>query len=129
MNRSGEGSAKLLVGILIGGGLAALICCGVGAFFLFGLDEFARQVQVEIEDNPVIVEHIGEISSFEHDLSMSIDEPGEDTFVFHVTGTKGSGTLRADCITIDADREDVPRAELILDSGESYQLFPDDPLN
>lgn len=133
MNRSGEGSGKLIIGILVGGGLALLICCGGAVFFGVGLfgygfSEITRQVQVEIEDNPVIVEHIGEISSFEHDMGMSLDEPGEDTFVFHISGDKGSGTLRADCITIDADHEDVPRGELIMDSGESYQLFPEDPL-
>jgi hypothetical protein len=130
MNRSGEGAGKVIIGILVGGGLALLICCAAGIFlFGFGFSEISRQVQVEIEDNPVIVEHIGEINSFEHDMSMSLNEPGEDTFVFQITGNKGSGTLRADCITIDAEHEDVPRGELIMDSGERYQLFPDDPLN
>ena len=130
MNRSGEGAGKVIIGIMVGGGLALLICCGAGFFlFGFGMDEFSKQVLVEIEDNPVIIEHIGEISEFEHDMSMSMEEPGADTFVFHLTGDKGSGTLRADCITVDADHEDVPRAELIMDSGGSFQLFPNDPLN
>jgi hypothetical protein len=146
-----ENSNKVLIGLLIGGAVALLLCCGVGFGVLYwigsnegfqqgfqegfaeeladaGGDEFARQVRVEVEDNPVIVEHIGTISTFEHDFGMSLDEPGEDTYVFHLTGDKGSGKLRADCITVDAEHEDVPRAELIMDSGESYQLFPGNPL-
>ena len=139
---------NVLIGLLVGGAVLILVCCGIGfgAFFWIGnnaeefaegfaegmneagMDEFTRQVRVEVEDHQVIVDHIGNISSFEHDMSMSLDEPGADTYVFHLTGDKGSGTLRADCITVDADHEDVPRAELIMDSGDTHQLFPNDPL-
>lgn len=147
-----DSSSKVVIGLLLVGSVVFLMCCGGGvAMYVWidrngeefaegfaegfteelqqaGQDEFARQVRVEIENNPVIVEHIGSISSFEYDFDRSMDEPG-DTYVFYLSGDRGSGTLRADCITIDADHEDVPRGQLIMDSGETYQLFPNDPLN
>ena len=93
-----------------------------------GEAEFARQVQVAVENNPVFLQRIGTVTEFTYDLDMSIEEEGANTYVFHVKGTNGSGLLRADCITVDADTEDVPSAELVLDSGERVQLYPDNPL-
>jgi hypothetical protein len=98
------------------------------SFLEAGEKEFARQVQVAVENNPVFVQRIGTVTEFTYDLDMSIEEAGADTYVFHVKGTNGSGLLRADCITIDADTEDVPSAELVLDSGERVQLYPEKPL-
>jgi hypothetical protein len=98
------------------------------SFLDVGEAEFARQVQVAVENNPVFVQRIGTVTEFTYDLDMSMEEEGADTYVFHVQGTNGSGTLRAECITIDADTESVPSAELILDSGEHVQLYPEKPL-
>ena len=98
------------------------------SFMDVGNDEFARQVRTAVENNPVFIQRIGTVSEFTYDLDMSVNEPGADTYVFHVTGSNGSGTLRAECITIDADTEDVPSAELVLDSGERVQLYPEKPL-
>lgn len=91
-------------------------------------DEFARQVLVAVENNAVFKERIGTVSEFTYDLDMSANEPGADTYVFHVKGSSGGGTLRAECITVDENTEDVPSAELILDSGERVQLYPEKPL-
>ncbi len=96
--------------------------------FDFGSEDFARQVQTAVEKNPVFIEHIGDVTGFTYDLDMSMEEAGADTYVFHVTGTGGSATLRAECITVDSDTEKVESGELVMDSGERYQLYPDNPL-
>ena len=140
----------VLVIVAVAGGMLFLCCGGATVLYLSlapsidelgegisqgvqqglseGLDEFDRQVQVEVEGHPVIVEHIGAIQEFSHDWDASMAEPGEDVWVFDIRGEKGSGRLRAECVTIDADTEDVPSGELILDSGQTVQLFPDNPL-
>ena len=92
-------------------------------------DVFAEQVRADIAEHPVIVEHIGEINEFIYDEEMSLEEEGEDVFVFHVRGDKGGGMLRAACLTVSADEEDVVSGELIMDSGAEVQLFPERPLN
>lgn len=100
----------------------------MGGLFDFGSDEFAQQVQTAVENNPVFVQHIGDVTEFTYDLDLSVEEEGADTFVFHVKGSRGNATLRAECITVDADTEDVPSGELVMESGERHQLYPENPL-
>lgn len=88
------------------------------------LDVFVDQVQADIEGNPVILRHIGTIDSMEIDWSATGEEPGEDVFVFRIKGSKGQGLLTAECVTVDADHEDVVAGKLELSSGETYNLFP-----
>jgi hypothetical protein len=104
--------AVLLPSILLASG------CG-----LFG--EFERQVAADIKDNPVILQHIGDISTIKIDWTATGDAPGEDVFVFHVRGSKGEGVLTAECVTVDADREDVVSGTLRLSSGDTVDLFPE----
>jgi hypothetical protein len=92
-------------------------------------DLFTEQVRTDIAEHPVIVEHIGEILEFVHDDDRSLEEEGEDVYVFRVRGNKGGGILRAACLTISDEEEDVVSGELILDSGEKIQLFPEKPLD
>ena len=91
-------------------------------------NKFTAKVQAALSENAVLAERIGDIQSFTYDIVQSTDERGSDVFVFHVTGSKASGKLRAECITDAAKTEQVTSAELILDDGESVQLFPDKPL-
>ena len=108
-------------------GLAlVLLCLGVSSLFASGcglLADFEQQVAEDIKDNPVIVQHIGEITSIDVDWTATGEEPGDDVFVFHVNGTKGEGLLTAECITVDADHEDVVSGSLRLPSGETFDLF------
>ena len=148
MNQSEDNSTKILIIILavLGGGM--LVCCGVGvgAFYwmrnaandfmdeLAELDEFEvdddmnLDVRVAIEDHPVIVDHIGTITRFESDYDLWLEEPGTYLWPFHIEGEKGSGMLRAICITNDDYQYEVPSAQLMLDTGEVIELFPDTPL-
>jgi hypothetical protein len=98
-----------------------------GTFDLFP-DLFTDQVRADIEEHPVVVERIGEIQEFIYDDERTMEEEGEDVYVFHLRGDKGGGLLRAACLTVSADAEDVVAGELIMDSGEKIQLFPEKPL-
>lgn len=91
----------------------------------FGIGVFTDQVEADLRENPVIVEHIGRIESFEIELMASMAAPGEEDFVFRVEGTKGNGLIQATCVTIDDLTEDVVAGTLQLDSGETIDLFLD----
>lgn len=93
-----------------------------------GHAEFARQVRIDLEDHAIIEEHIGEIEEIRYDEPRSMAETDDVVFVFQLTGSKSNGTLRAACITVAKDEEDVISGELTLESGETVQLFPDNPL-
>ena len=103
------------------GTLVCLLLVSVSCGFFV---DFEKQVAEDIKDNPVIRRHIGTIDSIDIDWTRTGDEPGENVFVFEISGPNGEGTLTAECITIDADREDVVSATLRLASGEEINLFP-----
>lgn len=113
--------AALVVGalVLVGG------VVGVVYFFNFAMDMVADQVRREVEDNPVIVEHVGIIEEIDTDLAASANEPGVEVFVFSLTGSKGNARLTVETVTVDADREQVTWGRLRTQSGEEYDLFPD----
>jgi hypothetical protein len=87
----------------IGGGflLAGLLCCGcIGVFGYIGWNQTNLWVKQQIEDDPVIREHIGEVQSVSMNVFAAATEmqanpppPGETLQAFDVKGTKGSGVV------------------------------------
>ena len=99
---------------------------GGWAMVRFGLNVFAADVEADLRDNPVIVEHLGRIEELEVDLTASITTEGADDFVFRARGTKGAGLISATCVTNDDGVEEVIAGTIQLDSGETLDLFPED---
>lgn len=70
-----------------------------GLFFAqFGLSMYAGEVQRQLQGNPVIVEHIGEIESTSHSWTGTMEaaqqnQGSESQLAFEVTGSKASGTV------------------------------------
>lgn len=104
----------LLAGAVL---LVGLTCLGGSAFVFFGLDLVTADVEADLRDNPVLREELGDVVEFEIAWGQSFAHPDEDVFVYRVTGTKGSGLVRAESLTVD-DGEQVIWAELELPSGE-----------
>lgn len=87
----------------IGGGVVLLLCCGCGLFGYFGftgvMGVLEGMVRDQIKDDPVIVQHIGELQSVKTNLTATGEEkqrnpqPGRNVLVFDVKGTKGSGQV------------------------------------
>ena len=100
---------------------------GGWAMVRIGLDIFADEVEAELRENPVIIEHIGRIEEFDVDLQASLSTEGHDDFVFRARGTKGSVLINATCVTNDDGIEKVVAGTIQLDSGETFDLFPDVP--
>ena len=64
----------------------------------FGLDAVGTQVAEQVKNDPVIVEHIGNVESVDMEFiktSQYQQETGDsDVMVFSIQGDKGSGTLK-----------------------------------
>ena len=90
----------------------------------WGLNIMDEQVKMDLRDNPVIVEHLGNLNTVDMDFTASAATGGEQTFVFNVVGTRGEGVLTAEVETVDGDTERVLSGTLRLASGESFDLFP-----
>lgn len=116
--------------LIIGcGGCAVVVALamvfGGWALVRLGLGVFADEVEADLRSNPVIVEHIGRIEEFDLDLGASIAAEGDEDFIFHVKGTKGSGLVTATCVTNDDGVEEVTAGTIQLESGETLNLFPE----
>ena len=123
---SNSGGRKIgcWVAAFVGGALVVLTCCGgILALGLFGLNMMDTEIEREIRDNPVIVEHIGEIQSFETDWMASFTMDDDDVYVFQIEGTKGSGEIAARCLPEDDGSWKVESGTLRLSSGEKHDLF------
>lgn len=125
--RSGS-RAGCIFAVVAGGALLVLLCCGgvVGVGY-FGLSVFAKEIETRLRDNPVLVEHLGPIESFEMDMIASIAEGEENVFVFNVKGQKGSGIVTAQSITADDGSEEITWAQLRLPDGQTVDLLPNGP--
>ncbi len=111
-----------IVPLLIGCGAMIVIAVVVVAFL--GWNLFSDQAKDALATNPVIQEHIGEVRSISVDLEGTGDAPGGDVFVFRIEGSRTSGTVTAEFVTVDADTEEIRSGTLELDSGETYPLVP-----
>jgi hypothetical protein len=82
-------------------------------------------VKNEVRDNPVILEHIGNIEECEFDASASGAAKGEDEAVFRLVGTKGKGELT---VTLDQDDDArmVRAATLRTEDGKTFELPMED---
>lgn len=87
----------------IGGGVLLLLCAGCGLAMYFSVTGvmgfMGGMVKEQIQNDPVIVEHIGDVQSVDINYTATGQEaeknpqPGRNVLVFDVKGSKGSGQL------------------------------------
>ncbi len=118
-----QGNAKLIL-IGCGGCLGVVVVAAVVVTYL-GWNIFSDQAKDALAANPVVQEHLGEVHSISVDLEATGDAEGSDVFVFRVEGSRASGTVTAEFITVDDATEELGSGTLVLDSGETYPLLPE----
>lgn len=116
-----------LLGCGITGLLGILVCCG-GSILMtqFGLNVLAGEFQKQLDGNPVIVEHVGDIQSFSMSWGDTIKaaqnaESNGEELAFAISGTKGSGRV---LIQQDGsgDGTGMHSATLVMDDGQRYPI-------
>jgi len=131
MNRHQAERGFNLGGCLIAAFVVVLILGGLGYFgFRKAMDKAGELVAGQLRENPVIVEHIGEIDEVDMDLAETGKaQLGKDWAVWSITGSKGSGLLKLHIPTGDKEEPafQIKAGELQMEDGESYDLYPDDP--
>jgi hypothetical protein len=109
---------------MLGAGLLLGLAGAIGAFAWWGWHLFVSQATAAMAVQPVVAERIGHIRQVDVDWSATTDEPDEDTFVFHLRGDRGSGTVVARFVTEDADHERIDGGKLRMDDGSELALGP-----
>ncbi|QDT63394.1 hypothetical protein [Calycomorphotria hydatis] len=116
---SGGGGGKgcmivsIILGVLVLGGVAVVACCGGLVFF--GINTIGEELVVEIEDDPAILEHIGDVEevSFHWNDSINNEAP-----TFTLKGSKGDGKI----VLAGEDMQNPDGITLVLDSGDEFEL-------
>ncbi len=127
MNVGRQGVMKQSILIIVA--IITLIVLALVGFGFWGWGLFAGQAKEALNNNAVILQHIGEIDRIETDFEATGEAPGDEVFVFKVEGSKGSGVVTAEFITVDADTERVESGTLQLASGEIYDLLEEEPFS
>lgn len=110
----------ILLLMLVGG---TVVCCG-GIFLTgrWGLNIVAEDIARQLRDDPVIREEIGEIEEIRMNLTASATHADDETFVYDVQGSKGSGELTVQSVTRPGGGEDIISASLRTDDGRQIDL-------
>jgi len=113
--------------LLLGGGVVmGVVCCGLIGLMFVGFNLIEQELTTQIQRDPVVQEHIGEVENVEFDFMKSVTETersgDNDTMVFHVEGTKGSGDIIGRSVTGDDGVEHLEGGVLRMPSGEEFQL-------
>ena len=110
----------IILVMLVGG---TAICCG-GMFFVgsWGLDIVAQDIARQLRDDPVIQEEIGEIEEISMNLTASATHADDETFVYDVRGSKGSGELTVQSVTLPQGGEEILSASLRTEDGRQIDI-------
>ena len=110
--------------VLLGGGIVAVLaCCGVcGGLSYIVMQEDDQEIRAMFEDDPVVLEQIGNVQSVHRDWGKSMDEEDQDIWYFRIEGDKADGHIVIK--ERDYDVLDIEWARLELDTGERFELQP-----
>lgn len=109
-----------ILGVLTVGGI--FVCCGGGYFaFRFGTQAVAEAVKSSISTDPVIQEHIGNITDLSMNLTATGAAGGGDKIVLDIKGDKGTGQVEV-VMGGDPGGQSVKSCVLILPNGERIPL-------
>lgn len=117
-------STGLWIALAISGVL--LIVCGGGCvgLVMFGLNISEEEIKAQLQDNPKIREHIGEIESIDMDIVASGAEDDSDVFVYRIKGDKGSGRITIREGAGEGYDTLVEEATLRLPDGTEVKVVP-----
>lgn len=123
--RGGRGCRPWL---LLAGGAAVsvLLCCGGGTgLFFLGIGALEGEILDDLAGNPVLNERLGGLTDVETRLVDSARVDGDETFVFTLTGPRGTGRATLDTFETDDGVTHVRGGALRLPDGSVHDLFPE----
>jgi len=121
-HRKEKGSnATLWIVIALCAGVLVFCCICCGGFYSIGLSDFGPDVEERLRDNPVILEHIGEIESCKYNFVENGNSDDPDITIYDIKGSKGHGQVRI--VTEEMlDGEGLTSGVLILPDGTEIDL-------
>lgn len=108
--------------------IGMLVCCGGGVFVTkAGMGIVAGEYESQLRGNPTVTQNIGEIESFDADLTETFQyatsnpEQGENV-AFKVVGDKGSGYIYIMQDKSTTAEVRMKSAKLVMDDGTEHAI-------
>lgn len=106
--------------------MLGLCCCGgVIGLFMMGKSVVEQELKNSVANSPVVIENFGEITKFKMNMIASGRIDDQETFVYDVEGTKGSGQITIHSVTNEQGEEEIVWATLTNSHGETANIFGD----
>ena len=122
-DRPSNSKTPWIIGGLVGFGIMCLVCCGgITMLAKVGLDMVSEDIKRQVREEPTIQENIGEIESMSMNLIASGSHDDDETFVYDLKGSLGSGELTVRSITNDSGGESIESASLKTSDGRTFEL-------
>lgn len=100
-------------------------CCGGFVVFLYlGTTRISDDIKEQLQQNPILIQHVGEVKSVTLEPLRSAQVPESDIFFYRVVGDKGQCSIRVQQYTDELGRERIADAVMIKPNGEKVNLFP-----
>jgi hypothetical protein len=119
-----KSSSGCVITLAIGGVVAflgLLVCCG--GLAVFGLNVTTAEVETQLRDNPVLIEHVGQVEQFTMNVVRSMASSDDNLWVYNVVGSKASGELTVHQVTDENWDEQILSAKLRLKDGTTVELL------
>lgn len=128
--------SNVLLYVLLGvGGVLLLGCCGCAGFSYFafnaGTKQIATSVRPQLQADPAIQQHIGNLNSVEVDIGAVMTEVQKNpqrhqgrNMAVRVKGDKGEGVVLGRFDQTAPGEGRMANAELILPNGDMHSISP-----
>jgi hypothetical protein len=111
---------KFALGCIVAFVLIALL---FGGLIMFGVGKLSDNVEAQVGQHPVIIEHLGTIEEVDVDLTPSGEDKNQKgRAIINITGSKAQGVLYAP-ITGEDQTNPLGDGELMLESGELIPII------
>ncbi len=118
-------SSCLPIALVGAGGLLilVLVCCGAGTYFFNGI--MNEEALTGLRDNPRLIAEIGPVQKAQLQFFKSVAIDDDNTWVYLVTGEKGSGEVTLYEIEDAAGDDVIQRATFRRQDGTNVTLIED----
>ena len=103
--------------------LFVLFIVAITGLYFFSMKEVEKLSRQVLRGNPVVEEHIGELQEIDWNVIATGEVGQEDTLVFDVVGSKGSGRITIQIASQD-DQAVITDGEVELTDGTTHPLIP-----
>jgi len=108
-------------------GVGAVIALGIAALAVAGMGLYEEEVCEHLQAQPALIERVGEPATCTTETLVSLTIDDLDTFIFDVTGPKGTGRVYVKSTSTGEGATEEYQGILLVMNGEETLIFGERP--